>query len=154
MFYLWSDIVENPDENCETASVAELKVISELQQLGHDTLQDWANSQEKKKALDCENSPEMRRQRKKQLYWHTLLGKIEIIEQIFLCVKTGKVIRPFSSSAQIHCRGYSLPLQRAITDFGALRVRQLLYLGRPQDRTDSPMYHLDAFLKSYKNIMV
>jgi len=48
-----------------------------------------------------------------------MFGTIEVIEQIFTCVKTGKVIRPFSSSAQIHCRGYSLPLQRAITDFGA-----------------------------------
>ena len=42
-----------------------------------------------------------------------------MIEQTFLGVENGKVFRPFSSSAQIHCRGYSLPLQRAITDFGA-----------------------------------
>lgn len=28
-------------------------------------------------------------------------------------------MRPFSVSAQVHCRGYSLPLQRVITDFGA-----------------------------------
>ncbi|MBC6477346.1 MAG: hypothetical protein GDA56_05690 [Hormoscilla sp. GM7CHS1pb] len=42
-----------------------------------------------------------------------------MIEQTFICQKTRKVFRPFSSSAQIHCRGYSLPLQRAITDFGA-----------------------------------
>ena len=73
----------------------------------------------KKKALACEKSPGMRRQRKKQLYWHSLLGTIQVIEQTFIGVKTGKVFRPFSSSAQIHCRGYSLPLQRAITDFGA-----------------------------------
>jgi len=59
------------------------------------------------------------RQRKKQLYWHNLLGTIQIIEETFIYRKTGKVFRPFSSSAQIHCRGYSLPLQRAITDFGA-----------------------------------
>jgi len=61
----------------------------------------------------------MRRQRKKQLYWYSLFGTIQVIEQIFICVKTEKVFRPFSSSAQIHCRGYSLPLQRAITDLGA-----------------------------------
>jgi len=58
-------------------------------------------------------------QRKKQLYWHSLFGTIQVIEQTFICVKTEKVFRPFSSSAQIHCRGYSLPLQRAITDFVA-----------------------------------
>ncbi|MBC6477347.1 MAG: hypothetical protein GDA56_05695 [Hormoscilla sp. GM7CHS1pb] len=42
-------LVENTDNNCETASVAELKIVSELQKLGNDALQDWANSQEKKK---------------------------------------------------------------------------------------------------------
>ena len=29
------------------------------------------------------------------------------------------IVRPFSVSAEISCREYSLPLQRAITDFGA-----------------------------------
>ncbi len=36
--------------------------------------------------------------------------------------KQGKrkgIIRPFSASAQVHCRGYSQPLQRVITDLGA-----------------------------------
>lgn len=28
-------------------------------------------------------------------------------------------MRPFSVAAEVHCRGYSLPLQRIITDFGA-----------------------------------
>ena len=28
-------------------------------------------------------------------------------------------MRPFSASAEVRCRGYSLPLQRVITDFGA-----------------------------------
>lgn len=113
------DIVENTDNTCETASYTELKLTAELQKMGKEALEDWAKTQEKKKAQTCEQSPSMRRSRKKQLYWHTLLGTIQVIEQIFICVKNGKVIRPFSSSAQIHCRGYSLPLQRAITDFGA-----------------------------------
>ena len=29
------------------------------------------------------------------------------------------MVRPFSAAAHVHCRGYSLPLQRVITDFGA-----------------------------------
>lgn len=29
------------------------------------------------------------------------------------------MVRPFQSSAEVYCRGYSLPLQRVITDFGA-----------------------------------
>ena len=44
---------------------------------------------------------------------------IEVFEQIFIEVETGSIIRPFSESAQVICRGYSLRLQRAITDFGA-----------------------------------
>lgn len=42
------DIVENQDNLSETASGTELKIVSELQKMGHDALQDWANSQEKK----------------------------------------------------------------------------------------------------------
>ena len=29
------------------------------------------------------------------------------------------IARPFSAAAEVYCRGYSLPLQRIITDFGA-----------------------------------
>ncbi len=29
------------------------------------------------------------------------------------------MLRPFSTTAEVYCRSYSLPLQRAITDFGA-----------------------------------
>lgn len=44
------DLIENQDNNCETASGTELKIISELQKMGNDALQDWGNSQQKKKA--------------------------------------------------------------------------------------------------------
>lgn len=77
------DIVENTDNNCETASDTELSISSSLQKLGNDALQDWANSQQKKKALACEKSQEMRRQRKKRLYWHSLFGTIQVIEQTY-----------------------------------------------------------------------
>ncbi|QTA89944.1 Uncharacterized protein dnm_060030 [Desulfonema magnum] len=30
-----------------------------------------------------------------------------------------RLTRPFSQSVEVGCRGYSLPLQRRITDFGA-----------------------------------
>ncbi len=36
-----------------------------------------------------------------------------------LFIQPGKQFRPFSTSAGIHCRGCSLPLQRVIVDFGA-----------------------------------
>jgi len=41
------DLVENPDNNCETASGTELKIVSELQKLGNDALQ----GQREKKSL-------------------------------------------------------------------------------------------------------
>ncbi|BBI17161.1 hypothetical protein [Neochlamydia sp. S13] len=34
-------------------------------------------------------------------------------------LQAGKLIRPLSFSSKVRCKGYSLPLERAITDFGA-----------------------------------
>ncbi|MCI0419844.1 MAG: hypothetical protein L0312_11565 [Acidobacteria bacterium] len=41
------------------------------------------------------------------------------MEEIFTLGRKGPEARPFSQSAEVHCRGYSQPAQRAITDFGA-----------------------------------
>jgi len=54
---------------------------------------------------------------KKTLYWQTTYGKVEIEEPIF--TKENKQYRPFSSTAEVKCRGYSMPLERVLTDFGA-----------------------------------
>jgi hypothetical protein len=56
---------------------------------------------------------------KKTLYWYSRFGRIEVVEQLFTQGKGKGIERPFSETAQVHCRGYSLPLQRIITDFGA-----------------------------------
>ena len=42
-----------------------------------------------------------------------------MIEQVFSQGKGKGIVRPFSIAAAVHCREYSLPLQRVITDFGA-----------------------------------
>jgi hypothetical protein len=47
----------------------------------------------------------------------TTFGQVEVQEQNF--TNNGKLFRPFSTSASVDCRGYSTPIQRAITDFGA-----------------------------------
>jgi hypothetical protein len=44
---------------------------------------------------------------------------IRVTEQTFTVGKDGTLMRPFSRSAQVYCRSYSLPLQRVIVDFGA-----------------------------------
>lgn len=53
----------------------------------------------------------------KKLYWHTTFGQIGILEHCFL--EAGRLIRPFCHWADVSARGYSQPLQRRITDFGA-----------------------------------
>ena len=56
----------------------------------------------------------------KKLYWYSRFGRIEVLEQQYIQFgQAHQVIRPFQSSAQVHCRSYSIPLQRVITDFGA-----------------------------------
>ena len=56
---------------------------------------------------------------KKKLHWTSSFGEIALEEQTFL--QGGHLIRPFSRAAEVKCRGYSVPLQRRITDFGAER---------------------------------
>jgi Uncharacterised protein family (UPF0236) len=56
----------------------------------------------------------------KKLYWHSRFGRIEVLEQRFIQFgKSARIVRPFQTAAEVHCRGYSMPLQRVITDFGA-----------------------------------
>jgi hypothetical protein len=42
-----------------------------------------------------------------------------VVEQTYVCKRNGTLHRPFATVAEVRCRGYSLPLQRVITDFGA-----------------------------------
>lgn len=56
---------------------------------------------------------------KKTLYWYTRLGQITVTERIFTQGRRGGELRPFATAAEVVCRGCSIALQRAITDFGA-----------------------------------
>jgi len=53
----------------------------------------------------------------KKLYWYTTFGKIAVVEHLFW--QDSGLLRPFCRSAGVTCRGYSQPLQRRMTDFGA-----------------------------------
>ena len=53
----------------------------------------------------------------KKLWWRTTFGEIHVEEQQFLLA--GHVVRPFCVAAAVHHRGASMPLQRAVVDFGA-----------------------------------
>lgn len=51
------------------------------------------------------------------MHWETTFGRIELVVQRFW--NGQKLAIPFSHSAAINCRDYSLLLERVITDFGA-----------------------------------
>jgi hypothetical protein len=53
----------------------------------------------------------------KNLYWYTTYGEVSVVEHLFW--QEGPVFRPFGRAAGISCCGYSQPLQRRMTDFGA-----------------------------------
>jgi hypothetical protein len=57
--------------------------------------------------------------KKKLLTWHSTYGEISVLEQRLRQGRRGAQARPFCTQAQIKNREYSLPLQRALTDFGA-----------------------------------
>jgi hypothetical protein len=81
-------------------------------------LQSWA----KRKAVGPEQEYERRRdyQRKeKRVYCQTRYGPIAVQEQVYRHTRGGEQVRPFLRAARVSCRGYSLGLQRVVTDFGA-----------------------------------
>jgi len=53
----------------------------------------------------------------KKLCGKSIFGEITVEERAF--IRAGRLVRPFSEVAGVHCRGYLIPLQRHITDFGA-----------------------------------
>ncbi len=53
----------------------------------------------------------------KKLWWHSTFDLIEIEETLFR--EGTQIVRTFSDQAAVTCRSTSMPLQRAIADFGA-----------------------------------
>ena len=112
------NVVENAENNIENVNVAEQRVIEEVRQIGQEVLEYWAIQQADQITNEFQKAhPFAKKHGQKKLHWHSTFGKIELKEQLFLT--EGYLQRPFSQKASIHCRGYSIPLQRVITDFGA-----------------------------------
>jgi len=55
----------------------------------------------------------------KKVLWYTTYGAVTVEEACFLHKETKRLFRPFSEAAGVRCRGYSLPLERAVADLGA-----------------------------------
>ncbi len=111
-------LIEQPERAFSSANMIEEPMIDELRQLGHEALQAWAQTSEKAAEQHARVAlPTAIGHGHKSLYWYTLYGTIRVDEQCFQV--DGHLVRPFSQAAKVKCRGYSLPLQRRIVDFGA-----------------------------------
>lgn len=104
-----------------TAHEAELKAIEQIRKLGNALLTEWAEKSETAAVTKtrAEDSKLQAYRKKKLLTWHSTYGEIGVLEQRLRRGRRGAQVRPFCEAAQISHRAYSLPLQRALTDFGA-----------------------------------
>jgi hypothetical protein len=99
------------------ADDVEAKTIEEIRKLGNEIIHTWAKERVDETIKEQFDDKNIKKKGKKTLYWQTTYGKVEIEEPIF--TKENKQYRPFSSTAEVKCRGYSMPLERVLTDFGA-----------------------------------
>jgi hypothetical protein len=107
-------------EGC-TAHEAEARAIEQIRKLGQEVLTDWAEKSEldARQHAQVQNPKLSNYGKKKRLTWHSTYGDISVGEQCLRLGRRGRQVRAFCERAQISQRGYSLPLQRAMVDFGA-----------------------------------
>lgn len=111
-------ITNNSQNDCHTANDAEQKTIAELRKLGNEVLHSWGKNRAEEAVNELlKNEKNIEKKGKKKITWHSTYGDISVLESEF--GKVGKRFRPFSTSAEIYGRCCSLPLQRAIVDFGS-----------------------------------
>lgn len=101
-----------------TADKAEEILADRIREYGPKLLEEWAKKKEFTAVKNIlEENPQAKFQETKELYWHTTFGDVSMSERTFII--NGKLVRPFSNSANVVCRSYSPLLQRRITDFGS-----------------------------------
>ncbi len=111
------DIVEAESGLLDRADDAEQAVIENLRLMGNELLTDWSACKEDQKFSEACLKQTGAKARKKNTYWFSTYGKIDVIER---CPTIDEHrVRPFSHSAQIHCREYTRTIQRKIIDFSA-----------------------------------
>ena len=109
--------VEDESGEIKTADAIEMRVIEIMRRTGCDAIQSWAQHKVTKTSQELKNTAGVWRDGKKELCWHTTFGDITIDEPQYR--EGTKRIRPFAQSAKVSNRSCSVPLERAITDFGA-----------------------------------
>src|SRR5882672_8748077 len=70
-------------------------------------------------ATKPQKTPSSSTTEKKLLTWHSTYGDISVAEECLRLGRRGPEVRSFCQRAHISQRGYSLPLQRAMVDFGS-----------------------------------
>ncbi len=113
------EIVENADGDSLTADEVEERVVEEIRRIGHDALQGWAQGKARRLEGEYGRRAGLERRGKKKLYWQTRFGEIGVAEQVWREKRSNQLGRPFARAARVSCRGYSLGLQRVVTEFAA-----------------------------------
>lgn len=113
------DLVECSGEGILNANKAEERAIEVLRDMGNDALHAWARRAAEKAAMRARDTGQLQAHLKKKVTWHTTFGGVAVVETQFRHKKTRVLLRPFSQAADVKCHGYSLPLERAVVDFGA-----------------------------------
>jgi len=112
------EVTRSDDVALRRADTAEVCVREGVRKVGQATMQTWAILQaERADARARAEHPSLRKNQKKKLYWSTTLGEITVIEQTYR--KGSGPTRPFSQSANVRCRMWSLPLLRLAIDLAA-----------------------------------
>ena len=76
-------MVENAEGDAVKADEAEERVTEELRKMGLTALQSWADRKNERVIADGDRKLDMAH-KKKNLYWHSRYGRIEVQEQIYL----------------------------------------------------------------------
>jgi hypothetical protein len=116
-----SDLIEALVAQGCTAHEAEARAIEQIRKLGHGILTEWGEKSEAAAVAQARaKDPKLQLYRKKEiLTWHSTYGEVSVLEQRLRQGRRGAQVRPFCAQAKISARAYSLPLQRAMSDFGA-----------------------------------
>lgn len=109
-------IAVDEDDTIETADDAEDRIVERGRELSKMMLGSWAEQRSRHTEAVMAADPELRRAGKK-LWWRSTVGAIAVEERLFR--KGSRLVRGFSEQAKLSCRGMSMRLQRAVTDFGA-----------------------------------
>lgn len=109
------------DKNFDPDSF-EQQVRKFTRQLGQQMLQVWAEEkleQAHTEAAFCRCGMRRRVHKRKQMWWLSSFGQVQISEPCLVCPKAHGKDRPFQRLTGLRCRSKTQALKRVLTDFGS-----------------------------------